>query len=327
MSSGRGSATQAIHALAQSAMRSSLRQLRVSYDWRARLDGVRDSYLDRPVPVVLATITGKVDFPGIVPMLTGFLTRVGRPERIVVVDDGKLRPSERECILSISPLVEFVVPTIDPALPGADELRAYGELDAMGKKLALLIALTTNGDHPVAYVDTDVWFSMNCQPYVDLLTGDITHPWFMEDTSEISLDSRVLPESQPHVNSGFLVLPPSIDWTDALTSSRELIAVPEWFTEQTVVHRALHQHGARILPPEKFVLAWDDQYSPHDRVHERQVAVRHYVNPVRHKYWVMAHGGYTRSVRAMIRQAVRRDPEPLQPSSSSDDGEPSAAAS
>lgn len=306
MNSGRGAAGRAVHSFAQSLVRSGLRQLRVSYDWRAQLESARAQYLDRPVPVVLATITGKVDFPGIVPMLTGFLMRVGRPERIVVVDDGKLRPAERECILSISPLVEFVTPSIDPSLPAADELVAYGHRDAMGKKLALLIELTTDGDLPVAYVDTDVWFSENCGAYVDLLTAPVTHPWFMEDRSEVSLDSRVLPEHLPHVNSGFLVLPPSIDWTDALRRSQELLAAPEWFTEQTVVHRALHQHGARILPPDEFVLAWDDQYSPHDRVHDRRVAVRHYVNPVRHKYWVVAHGGLARSALAMVRQAMRR---------------------
>lgn len=286
--------------------RATLRRLRTSYDWRAQLAQARADYVDRPLPVLLTTITGAVDFPAIVPMLTGFLSRVGQPERILVVDDGTLSAAERSCIESISPLVEFHVPTVDPGLPSAKEMRDYAAEYAMGKKLALLVELTTHGERPVLYIDTDVWVTTNSGAFIDLLTADVTTPWFMEDEAPDSLDSRVLPEPLPHVNSGFLVLPPHLDWHEALRDLRDLIADPEWFTEQTVVHRAIHANRARTLPREWFLLRWDDRYSALDRADRPGVAVRHYVTPVRHKYWVKVHGGYARCLRAMARDLVTR---------------------
>ncbi|MFN8051492.1 MAG: hypothetical protein U0Q22_08660 [Acidimicrobiales bacterium] len=287
-------------------LREGLRQLRQSYDWQKGVRSASTHYLDRELPITLLTITGTGDFPGIVPMLTGFLSRVGRPQSILVVDDGTLGPGERDCIRSISPLVEFYTPPIDLESVGGPEMAYYASIRPMGRKLAALVDLTSNGERPVLYADTDVWFSAASEPLVELLTSPIDTPWYMHDHSSTSLDSRVLPEPLPHVNSGFLILPKHLDWSDALAQSLDLVADPEWFTEQTVVHRAIHQHGARAFPPDKFILRWDDQHSPGDIANVAGVAVRHYVTPVRHKYWVMVHGGYARSARAITMHMLRR---------------------
>lgn len=260
------------------------------------------------LPVALATVTGAIDFPAIVPMLTGFLANVGTPSAILVVDDGTLDERQRECIRSISPLVEFFAPRLDPDLPAHAELERYMAAEPMGKKLAMLIELTAPGRPPLLYTDTDVWFSDRSGELVDLLQSPVESPWFMPDRSSTSLDSRFTDHDRPHVNSGFMLLPSGMDWTDALAASVDMIDRPEWFTEQTVVHQAIHQHGARCLPPERYLLSWDDRRSRADLADADDVVVRHYVVPVRHKYWVRVHGGYRRTATAVARHVLRTRP-------------------
>jgi hypothetical protein len=52
-----------------------------------------------------------------------------------------------------------------------------------------------------------------------------------------------------------------------------------------VTHLAMHSSGARPLDARKFVLQLDDQFIFRDRYANPTIALRHYVNPVRHKFW------------------------------------------
>jgi hypothetical protein len=60
---------------------------------------------------------------------------------------------------------------------------------------------------------------------------------------------------------------------------------PTFFTNQTMTHLAMHANDAQPLDPRRFVLQLDDQFIYRDRYAGRQLALRHYVNPVRHKFW------------------------------------------
>ena len=52
----------------------------------------------------------------------------------------------------------------------------------------------------------------------------------------------------------------------------------------------MHANGAVALDPGKFVLQLDDQFIYRDRYASASIAIRHYVNPVRHKFWTaLAH--------------------------------------
>jgi hypothetical protein len=52
-----------------------------------------------------------------------------------------------------------------------------------------------------------------------------------------------------------------------------------------MTHLTMHANGAKPFAREKFVLELDDQFVFSDRHARRDIALRHYVNPVRHKFW------------------------------------------
>ena len=48
----------------------------------------------------------------------------------------------------------------------------------------------------------------------------------------------------------------------------------------------MHSNAARPFDPRKFILQLDDQFGYADRYAGPAIALRHYVNPVRHKFWI-----------------------------------------
>ena len=65
----------------------------------------------------------------------------------------------------------------------------------------------------------------------------------------------------------------------------ELDGAPIFFTNQTMTHLTMHAIGARPLDTAKYVLQLDDQFVYRDFYADKTLAMRHYVNPVRHKFW------------------------------------------
>ncbi len=47
----------------------------------------------------------------------------------------------------------------------------------------------------------------------------------------------------------------------------------------------MHANRAAPFDPRKYVLELDDQFVYPDRYAKPDIALRHYVNPVRHKFW------------------------------------------
>jgi hypothetical protein len=92
-------------------------------------------------------------------------------------------------------------------------------------------------------------------------------------------------EREQPVNTGFLLLFQPLDWSLALRRFGELDGAPNFFTNQTITHLTMHANGALPFDPRKYVLQLDDQFMHRDRYAGGDLALRHYVNPVRHKFW------------------------------------------
>jgi hypothetical protein len=52
-----------------------------------------------------------------------------------------------------------------------------------------------------------------------------------------------------------------------------------------MTHLTMHENGGRPFDPAKYVLQLDDQFGFADNYAGTRLALRHYVNPVRHKFW------------------------------------------
>jgi hypothetical protein len=166
-----------------------------------------------------------------------------------------------------------------------EKFRHYVLTYQMGRQLGLLMSLPVNG--PVLYLDSDVLFFPGASDFWRYLTASDAPVFYLQDC-QLSADARVFrdeAEQRDPVNCGAMLFLKQIDWSLAVDRFLELEGEPNFFTNQTLAHLALHANGARPFPPAKYVVQLDDQFIFPDRYAGPELALRHYVNPVRHKFW------------------------------------------
>lgn len=217
--------------------------------------------------------------------IRSFIRNVGRPESFIVVSDGSHSERGIRLLEDVDPTVS--VRPFGDGLP--DDLpakaRHYVSTYSMGRQLGILMSLPVNG--PVLYLDSDVLFFPGAADFSRYLSATDAPAFYLEDC-QLSADTRVFRDAaeQRHpVNCGALLFLKKIDWSLAVRRFLELEGEPNFFTNQTLAHLALHANDARPFDPAKYVVQLDDQFVFPDRYARRELALRHYVNPVRHKFW------------------------------------------
>jgi len=237
--------------------------------------------------------SGENTLPEQAASIRSFLTYAGRPKQFTVVSDGSYTARNVAIMEKIDRCVH-VQTTAPPLPPGlAPDVRAFLASHFTGKQLTLIMSLPTN--RPTLYTDSDVLFSPNARQLADL-TGIRSVPAFYLPDYQFSADERLIrdaSEKEKPVNMGFLLLFQKLDWSIGLRRLQALNGTPNFFTTQAVVHLCMHANGARPLDANKFVLQADDQTIYRDLYASPSIAMRHYVNPVRHKFWTtLAHRAF-----------------------------------
>jgi hypothetical protein len=234
--------------------------------------------------------SGENALPEQVASIRSFLTYAGRPKQFTVVSDGSYTAKSIALLEKIDSCVRVrqTQPPPPPNLP--KEIRSYLLNHRTGKQLALIMSLPETGRS--LYTDSDILFFSGAREMVDLSQTHSVSALYQADY-QFSGDERVLldnSEKKDPANTGFLFLFRKLDWSLALERLQALMGEPNFFTNQTLTHLALHANGARPLDPQKFILQSDDQTIYRDRYANSSIAMRHYVNPVRHKFWTtLAH--------------------------------------
>lgn len=173
--------------------------------------------------------------------------------------------------------------------PEFDSLLRFAERDAMGRKLAAIVASTLEA--PTLYCDVDIlWFrlpetlrSLLAAPGTKLLMSPDCRPMY---------DPTLVPGRLPHLDSppyycaGLLFAEgdflAACDVADLLAHAAEQgIGV----TEQTILAEADRQLGGETWPAEEIALREEDRFSLGPSFRGRQWAARHYVGAVRHIFW------------------------------------------
>jgi hypothetical protein len=250
------------------------------------------------------------DQPEQVASLRSFLANVGTPAEFVVVSDGSHGASSIDALRSVHGCVS-VVPWDRFVRPDAPQVVwDCAAQNWRGRKLATVVSLPAGG--PVLYTDSDILFFPAASELRALSEGSLgPGPRYLRDAGERAfLDPRLLVdpvESENSANAGFFFYPDRLDWQPPLDRLGKLVRGPRTFTDQTVVHLALHQAGARQLDRERYVLATDDRHLAKDPYLRDDTVMRHYVTPVRHKFWLAvsrgASGAGTSTVPATRRRA------------------------
>ena len=247
--------------------------------------------VERKVPFSVFSYSGENTLPEQVASIRSFLIHAGRPKQFTVVSDGSYTSASIQLLEEIDNCVR--VERSAPPLPSglSDNVQSFLTNHFTGKQLALIMSLPADG--PTLYTDADVLFFPQATQLADLSRTQSVSAFYLADY-QFSADQRLIQdatEKEGPVNMGFLLLFRRLDWSIGLERLKMLNGVPNFFTTQTVVHLSMHSNSARAFDPHTFVLQAGDEFTYRDRYAGNSIAVRHYVNPVRHKFWAsIAHG-------------------------------------
>lgn len=169
-----------------------------------------------------------------------------------------------------------------------DYLIDYAKKFPLGKKL--FYYLNHLIENPTLFIDSDILFYDQAKVLKLIITEKPqANGWFMPDTNWGCLDSRykaLHTEQVYQVNSGFIFA--NVPFKH-LKKSLEILKVYdfsyEYFSEQTVYHQLLKANTFMPLTPKTFILDSGDQFDFSYLCSPKQMAVRHYTGPVRHKMW------------------------------------------
>lgn len=237
----------------------------------------------RSLPFEVYSYSGASALPEQVASIRSFLRHAGAPKKFTVVSDGSYTAAQKRLLQRLHPsvIVRSGAPTSDTTGPLHDYLTGH----FTGKQLALIMSLPRSG--PALYLDSDVLFFAGATDLLTQVQRTDVPALYLADC-QFSGDERLLTspsEKENPVNTGVLLLFRALDWSAALDRFARLRDSPTFFTNQTLTHLAMHANHAAPLDPSKYVLRLDDQTIYPDRVAGSAIALRHCVNPVRHKFW------------------------------------------
>ncbi|MGZ4967807.1 MAG: hypothetical protein ACXV97_11575 [Chthoniobacterales bacterium] len=236
---------------------------------------------DAELPFEVYSYSGETTLPEQVASIRSFLRYAGRPMKWTIASDGTHTARSITLLKSISPLLTVALPNewLPPDIPA--KLISYLRDHATGKQLALIMSLPAR--EPVLYLDSDVlFFAGACE-----LVNCISSPSYLADC-QLSADERLFhsaDEKANPVNTGVLFLPRKLDWSLGMQRLRELDGAPHFFTNQTITHLVMHANAVQPFDAKRFVLQLDDQFVYPDQYARPEIVLRHYVQPLRHKFW------------------------------------------
>lgn len=238
------------------------------------------------LPLDVYTYSNEAMLPEQVRSIRSLLRYAGRPQSLTVVSDGTHRLRSIELLQNIDPIIRVrPIEEFQPSdLPA--KFHEYVVSHPGGKQLGLIMSLPRSG--PTLYLDADILFFPGAADLSAEAQPNRAPALYLPDYHECSIDPRVLRGPNEHrnpVNCGFLLIFQKLDWSLCLKRFLELEGPPEYFTNQTLIHLVMHANGAKPLDPQHYVLQLSDQCLYRDRYAQPAIALRHYVNPVRHKFW------------------------------------------
>lgn len=223
--------------------------------------------------------------PEQVASIRSFLRHVGRPVMFNVVSDGSYSESSKRLLQDVDPCVSVreAADWVPKDLP--ENIYPYLKNHPTGRQLALIMSLPL--EKPALYVDSDILFFAGAGDLHTLAERRDVPALYLADC-RFSGDERLLrrpDEANNPANTGFLLLFQKLDWSLSVQRFLEMKGEPNFFTNQTMTHLTMHANCATPFDSGKYVLQLDDQFVYSDRYAKPAIALRHYVNPVRHKFW------------------------------------------
>jgi hypothetical protein len=239
----------------------------------------------RSFPLEVFSYSGEAALPEQAASIRSFLRHVGRPTMFNVVSDGSYSRSSKRLLQDIDSCVSVreAADWVPKNLP--ENIYPYLKNHPTGRQLGLIMSLPITA--PVLYTDSDVLFFPGAGDLHAHVERRDVPALYLADC-RFSGDQRLLHdpnEANSPANTGFLLLFQKLDWSLSVQRFLGMKGDPIFFTNQTMTHLTMHANRAAPFDSRKYILQLDDQFIYADRYADPTIALRHYVNPVRHKFW------------------------------------------
>lgn len=236
----------------------------------------------KQLKVAIYSLSCPRDLPEQISSIRSFLNYAGIPEQFTIISDGY---SDRECQLlkNIHPCIVVIsLSEFTRGLP--QKVYDYAAINPMGKKLAAILSIP--GDRVSIYTDSDIFFFPQAKELESLIQTADPYSYYLPDIDP-AFDLRILQESEREnpINGGFIIFKKKANWDFAMERFLNLQEPPNYFTEQTMMHLTLHREKSKPLPKDRYIMSRDDEFIFRDRYATEETVLRHYVTPVRHKFW------------------------------------------
>ena len=241
---------------------------------------------DRQVPIKVYALSCERDLPEQVASLRSFIRHVGVPDKFTIMSDGSYTDQSIQLLQSVHRCVDVQLLTKFQRDDLPQSVHEYAAQQAMGKKLAALMSIPIDG--ATLYTDSDILFFQGASDLVDLANSKDTHTYYLPDCKN-SLDKRLIYEDiemQNPINAGFILFKKSLDWNESVKRLSNLEEFPNYFSEQTIVNLTIKRNHGVALARERYIMNVDDQFMYPDKFATKQIAMRHYVSDIRHKFWL-----------------------------------------
>lgn len=252
-----------------------------------------DKYIDLHV----VAFSSLKDYEEQILSILSFVKYVGQPASWIIYSDGSHTEREIEGIHEVFSFAKIIkkdigenyldINNVKLALqPFQKELLHFADNFVMGKKLFFYLNYPIT--KPTLFLDSDVLFYKKASMLKSILHQS-TPGWYLPDATWGCLDSRYkdkVKEEVDQLNFGFTLINKELpDLSEGMMFLKELNSTYEYFSEQTIMHIISKSNNFKPLNSQDFVVDSGDQFDFAYLYTPKNLAIRHYTGPVRHKMW------------------------------------------
>lgn len=225
------------------------------------------------------SFSGAKDFEEQILSVYSFLYYIGTPKKWIIYSDGSYTESEKTFLQKKFLFLECKEWNYNKTLESNTPLKKYLEVCHLSKKLHAIAG--HNYERQTVYADSDIIFYKNAYAYFDsdLLKEGL---WYIADTNWGTVEK--ITELYP-LNSGLMILNKNFNFELNFQYLNNLQGNYEYFSEQSSFNYSFKKQDGNILDPRQFIVNTEDQFDFRTAAHPKTIALRHFVNPVRHKIW------------------------------------------